>query len=196
MQRWTAIRERYDPERGDEYVFCELDENDHGDYVRFDDASTEIASLESKLAEAERTIAELRAYRDEEYARLLEWRGIASHSACRRCDGAGVRAYGSTATWRGGIGGQSFTSDVCDGCWGSGSRSAWPTWRNGVDVILRERDEARRVAVWAVKMCARMADSNKSLMWVWVDEEAYSVPCDGTDADIYRALREAMGESE
>lgn len=59
-----------------------------------------------------------------------------------------------------------------------------------------ERDEARRVAVWAVKMCARMADSNKSLMWVWVDEEAYSVPCDGTDADIYRALREAMGESE
>lgn len=49
MQRWTATRERYDPERGDEYVFCELDESDDGDYVRFDDASAEIARLRKAI---------------------------------------------------------------------------------------------------------------------------------------------------
>lgn len=37
-----------------------------------------------------------------------------------------------------------------------------------------------------------MADFDKSLMWIWVDEEAYSVPCDGTDSGIYAALRRAM----
>jgi hypothetical protein len=39
---------------------------------------------------------------------------------CRRCDGRGYRAYGSSSTWRGGAGGQAITSDVCDQCWGSG----------------------------------------------------------------------------
>lgn len=40
--------------------------------------------------------------------------------ACPFCGGYGVRAYGSTATWKGGIGGQAITQDVCDQCWGSG----------------------------------------------------------------------------
>jgi len=40
--------------------------------------------------------------------------------ACERCGGAGSRAYGSTATWRGGIGGQMVTDGVCDKCWGTG----------------------------------------------------------------------------
>lgn len=39
---------------------------------------------------------------------------------CERCAGAGMRAYGSTSTWRGGIGGQMITPGVCDACWGSG----------------------------------------------------------------------------
>lgn len=72
MQRWTAIRERYDPERGDEYVFCELDESDDGDYVRFDDASDRIAALESQLAEAERTIVELRGAAEADEQRLRD----------------------------------------------------------------------------------------------------------------------------
>lgn len=39
---------------------------------------------------------------------------------CPQCGGLGEKAYGSTATFRGGIGGQMITSDVCDGCWGTG----------------------------------------------------------------------------
>lgn len=40
-----------------------------------------------------------------------------------RCFGSGRCMYGSTATWRGGVGGQSITEDVCDRCWGSGDES-------------------------------------------------------------------------
>lgn len=41
-------------------------------------------------------------------------------NACNTCGGRGSRAYGSTATWRGGVGGQSITSGICDKCWGTG----------------------------------------------------------------------------
>lgn len=47
---------------------------------------------------------------------------------CQGCQGAGDRVYGSTATWRGGIGGAAMTLGVCDVCWGSGD-SAHP-WEN------------------------------------------------------------------
>lgn len=40
--------------------------------------------------------------------------------ACTSCGGFGERTYGSTSTWRGGIGGQSITVGVCDKCWGTG----------------------------------------------------------------------------
>jgi len=39
---------------------------------------------------------------------------------CKRCGGRGSRAYGNTSTWRGGIGGNMITGDVCDSCWGTG----------------------------------------------------------------------------
>ena len=39
---------------------------------------------------------------------------------CSSCGGEGIKAYPSTATWHGGIGGQSITEDVCDKCWGTG----------------------------------------------------------------------------
>ncbi|VVB53302.1 Uncharacterised protein [uncultured archaeon] len=39
---------------------------------------------------------------------------------CPKCQGWGSKTYSSTATWRGGIGGQVMTTDVCDKCWGSG----------------------------------------------------------------------------
>lgn len=49
---------------------------------------------------------------------------------CDRCSGLGVKTYGSTATWKGGVGGQMLTSDVCDSCWGSGdSRKPWTDLR-------------------------------------------------------------------
>ena len=62
------------------------------------------------------------------FAEFLEARGV--EDPCGRCDGLGVRGYASTSTWRGGIGGQAITSDVCDECWGSGdSYRKWPSWR-------------------------------------------------------------------
>lgn len=49
---------------------------------------------------------------------------------CGECQGAGLKLYGSTSTWRGGYGGQSFTVDVCDRCWGSGVEGMpWPSHR-------------------------------------------------------------------
>lgn len=50
--------------------------------------------------------------------------------ACTGCGGLGVKTYSSTATWRGGIGGQAMTEDVCNVCWGSGNANApWPSHR-------------------------------------------------------------------
>lgn len=75
-------------------------------------------------------ITELRRDRDEEHDRRLNWRGIDPGDECSACGGAGSRAYGSTATWRGGIGGQVITIDVCNRCWGSGSKThRWPSHR-------------------------------------------------------------------
>lgn len=44
--------------------------------------------------------------------------------------------YGSTATWRGGMGGAAMTRDVCDQCWGSGDKHE--PWTD----LRKLRDEA------------------------------------------------------
>lgn len=55
---------------------------------------------------------------------------------CIRCHGAGDRYYGSTATWRGGVGGQRPTRDLCDVCWGSGDKdSPWMNLREHLDNV-------------------------------------------------------------
>jgi hypothetical protein len=64
---------------------------------------------------------------DELMARFLQWRQI--DDVCLKCSGSGIRTYGSTATWRGGIGGASMTTDVCDSCWGTGDK-----YKTGVDL--------------------------------------------------------------
>lgn len=74
----------------------------------------------------------------------LEWRGI--DAPCTACGGAGQRAYASTATWQGGIGGAAITSDVCDRCWGTGDAH-----RKGAD--LRAMTAERRA--WEAEQCAR-----------------------------------------
>ena len=72
-------------------------------------------------------------YSEEDVQRMfLEWRLIDPDGLppCGPCGGSGVQMYGSTATWRGGCGGQMMTADVCDKCWGSGRKDRpWPTWR-------------------------------------------------------------------
>lgn len=60
---------------------------------------------------------------------VVEMRGIRGE-VCKTCGGWGVYNYPSTATWRGGIGGQMFTTDVCNKCWGSGDEThPWPNRR-------------------------------------------------------------------
>lgn len=79
-------------------------------------------------------VRELRRQRDDEWTRRLEWRGIDPGDQCQSCGGAGRRAYGNTATWRGGIGGAVITCDVCDRCWGSGSKTyRWPSHRSAME---------------------------------------------------------------
>lgn len=65
---------------------------------------------------------------DEVHAMMLDRRDIYPEDVCTACSGYGVKQYSSTATWRGGVGGQAMSCDVCDACWGSGS--ATKTWLN------------------------------------------------------------------
>lgn len=62
--------------------------------------------------------------------------------ACPLCSGYGKRAYSSTSTWKGGMGGTSITTDVCDKCWGSGR-----TDETGPDLrkIKNELEQKERV---------------------------------------------------
>jgi hypothetical protein len=57
------------------------------------------------------------------FSDILSMRGIDCGHECTECMGMGVKVYGSTATWHGGIGGQAMTSGICDKCWGSGDRN-------------------------------------------------------------------------
>ena len=55
---------------------------------------------------------------------VMDYRGILrEEDICPDCQGWGAKAYASTATWHGGIGGQMITTDVCNKCWGSGDRN-------------------------------------------------------------------------
>jgi len=65
-------------------------------------------------------------------------------TTCRACGGTGKRAYGSTATWRAGVGGQMVTEGTCNRCWGSGDEA-----RPGPD--LRRQEGLERARAWAAK---------------------------------------------
>lgn len=77
----------------------------------------------------------------------IEQRGVDPDHACRECCGLGVRVYGSTATWRGGVGGQRMTRGVCNRCWGSGdAQRPWLDLRRlerELEALRLERDVAR-----------------------------------------------------
>lgn len=90
--------------------------------------------------------------------RMLDWRGV--EDPCLTCDGSGRRAYGSTATWRGGIGGQTITGDVCDVCWGSGDR-----FRHGTNLRQLRNEEAHRTAERAVDLLAKSCGVQFKSSW-------------------------------
>jgi hypothetical protein len=107
----------------------------------------EVERLTARITELE---AERDRRRDDEPGRFLEWRGIdveyGGAAVCKDCQGSGVKAYGGTSTWRGGMCGQMITSDVCDKCWGSGN-----TNDKGADLrkFTGELQAAKRGAVTA-----------------------------------------------
>lgn len=76
-------------------------------------------------------IKELQERRDGFYDEMLRWRDIdrqCGDAPCPACGGSGIKSYSDTTTWRGGFGGQAFTNDVCDKCWGSGNNNK--PWAN------------------------------------------------------------------
>lgn len=80
----------------------------------------------------------------ETHERLCDWRGVAVEDACPGCGASGVKAYPSSATWHGGVGGQTLTQDVCDQCWGSGDkRRPWPNRR---EIGAKFQELAKRAA--------------------------------------------------
>lgn len=67
-----------------------------------------------------------RGWRHKYGGTVREWL-VDEGDCCLDCAGSGYKTYGSTSTWRGGAGGATLTSDVCNKCWGSGSGSKpWP----------------------------------------------------------------------
>lgn len=101
---------------------CMTDENAVGEGVRC--AQHEIQRLKDIIAEQ----SDSRRFA---FLNILRMKGVESEeNVCQPCGGIGVRIYGSTSTWRGGIGGCAMTNDVCDRCWGSGDKTRpWPAWR-------------------------------------------------------------------
>jgi hypothetical protein len=51
---------------------------------------------------------------------FLHQRGV--DDPCETCHGYGVKSYANTSTWRGGMGGNMITRDICSSCWGSGDK--------------------------------------------------------------------------
>jgi len=76
---------------------------------------------------------------------FFQWRDIEPDDVCPKCGGVGKHTYGDTTTWRGGTGGQTVTTDVCDLCWGSGSKrfpwTSWKTINNMLDWAREKREK-------------------------------------------------------
>jgi len=108
-----------------------------GEYVLFADQE---ADCKKRIAEA---VQAERATREECFRDFLTMRGV--EMPCKGCGGLGVRVYGDTSTWMGGIGGQTMTLGVCDKCWGSGDTDKpWTNLRklqaekNGIHAAKKE----------------------------------------------------------
>jgi homoaconitase/3-isopropylmalate dehydratase large subunit len=118
LQRFTIdldrrLRKVLKHELPDESDLCK-----HPDVSQLESAH---AALQAELFDALAELARVQAC-------IVDQRGVTEGGTCIKCGGLGTRTYGSTATWRGGIGGQQMTTDVCDRCWGSGDENRrWPS---------------------------------------------------------------------
>jgi len=101
--------------------------------------------------------------RQEYFQHFLEQRGV--EDPCTRCQGMGTRTYGSTSTWRGGMGGASMTTDVCDHCWGSGDEN-----RKWVDLRVLRNAEDSRVAARAATFLSDRCGFGMSVLNAGLEE--------------------------
>ena len=109
-------------------VLEDIDKNCHKDAVYIEEY---IVELEQERDQLRSDVARLELERERKFDDMLNWRGIereAGDEPCSKCSGSGVRVYGTTSTWRGGVGGCAITPDVCDQCWGSGVKDR--PWTN------------------------------------------------------------------
>lgn len=133
--------------------YGEMNPYQSGDYVLFTDHAAALAAKEAGAREA--------AFRA-----FIQHRGV--DVPCQSCRGLGTRLYGSTATWHGGAGGQTVTTDICDRCWGSGDEE-----RHGVNLrTLATKDAevaAQKLRADAAELrlhrdAARLADEVAALV--------------------------------
>ena len=87
---------------------------------------------------------------DEHLKWMRRHRGVVT--PCVKCNGFGVRHYGSAATWRGGMACACMQRDVCDHCWGTGDEHV-----TGVDLRVQINGEDQRVNERAVELIALAA---------------------------------------
>ncbi len=106
-----------------------------------------------------------RTPRQEFFQYFIEQRGV--EDPCTKCQGMGTRTYGSTSTWRGGMGGASMTTDVCDHCWGSGDEN-----RKWVDLRALRNAEDSRVAARATTFLSDRCGFGMSVLNPGLDELA------------------------
>lgn len=111
----------------------------NGDLIkRATNAEVELEALQRERDEVRDSVGE----------QFLQWRGVQGKS-CKNCGGAGSYSYPDTSTWHRGMGGQSFTMDVCDKCWGSGDSER--PWTN----LRHLNTKLRRALKWDWKEIAR-----------------------------------------
>ena len=114
---------------------------------RFRQALERVKRESEEVITLREQVAELQRWREEAPAYFMSaCRGVEPGDECPACRGWGRRSYASTATWRGGCGGQTITTDVCDKCWGSGSRAvSWADLRRmtgHIQALETQRDAA------------------------------------------------------
>jgi len=153
----------YGPKGSQPWADTEFIAHAHEDVGRLLD---EVKRLKAEVADLQdarvKTQEKFTEWRNTEFERFIDWRGIERKAdVCLPCQGSGIRAYGSTATWRGGAGGQSVTSDVCDKCWGSGNVSKpFASWRKVRQVISAANTAFYRGAVAMRSLAAEFIKHN------------------------------------
>lgn len=95
---------------------------------------------------------------------------------CKLCHGNGQIVYGSTSTWRGGIGGAAMTSGVCNRCWGTGFEShKGPNLKRGesttyhVEQIASLQAEVDRLTKEKKEMIDALTGVTKYFKWAIED---------------------------